>query len=198
MTFSDECLDRNHLEFLKYVESQLRCKANRTNEDQVAAELLYAFRLNRAIKVSLSTLKKEPRLYLKLVYIVKTDGSEELEEIADSKPHIKFKNDKAWFTFQRARGGQVKVTIESLKENNSEAIFRVLSMIKRSTFKSDKLYLEVVEKIYRDKLQEESVNDTSRVQGFPKRIIVYMFSKKASLELKASNQSIALITSQKF
>ena len=155
MTLSDECLDRNHLEFLKYVESQLRCKANRTNEDQAAAELLYAFRLNRAIKVSLSTLKKEPRLYVKPVYTVKADGSEELEEIADSKPHIKFKNDKAWFTFQKARGGQVKVTIESLKENNSEAIFRVLSMIKRSTFKADKLYLEVVEKIYRDKLQEE-------------------------------------------
>ena len=135
MTLSDECLDRNHLEFLKYVESQLRCKANRTDEDQAAAELLYAFRLNRAIKVSLSTLKKEPRLYVKPVYTVKADGYEELEEIADSKPHIKFKNDKAWFTFQRARGGQVKVTIESLKENNSEAIFRVLSMIKRSTFK---------------------------------------------------------------
>ena len=79
------------------------------------------------------TLKKEPRLYLKPVYTVKADESEELEEIANSKPHIKFKNNKAWFTFQRARGGQVKVTIESLKENNSEAIFRVLSMIKIST-----------------------------------------------------------------
>ena len=121
------------MEFLKYVERQLRCKANRTNEDQAATELLYAFRLNRAIKVSLSTLKKEPRLYIKPIYTVKADGYEELEEIADSKPHIKFKNDKAWFTFQKARGGQVKVTIESLKENNFEAIFRVMSMIKRST-----------------------------------------------------------------
>ena len=54
-------------------------------------------------------------------------------------------------------------------------------MIKRSTFKSDKLYLEVVKKIYRDKLQEEAVNNTSRVHGFPKRITVYMFSRKASL-----------------
>ena len=184
MTLSDECLDRNHLEFLKYVESQLRCKANRTNEDQAAAELLYAFRLNRAIKISLSTLKREPRLYMKLVYTVKADGSEELEVIDDSKPHIRFKNEKAWFTVERARGGQIKVTIESLKENNSEAISRVLSMIKRSTYKSDKLYLEVVEKIYRDKLQEEAVNNTSRVQGFPKRITVYMFSKKASLEFE--------------
>ena len=182
MTLSDECLDINHLEFLKYVESQLRCKANRPNEDQATAELLYAFRLNRAIKVSLSTLKKELRLYMKPVYTVKADGSEELEKIDDSKPHIRFKNDKAWFTFQRARGGQVKVTIESLKENNSEAIFRVLSMIKRSTYKSDKLYLEVVEQIYRDKRQEEAVNNTSRVQGFPKWITMYMFSKKASQE----------------
>ena len=159
-------------------------KANRTSEDQAATEVLYAFRLNKAIKVSVSTLKREPRLYLKPVYIVNEDGSEELEEIADSKPHIKFKKDKAWFTFQKSRGGQVKVSIESLKENNSDAIFRVLSMIKRSTYKADKLYLEVVEKIYRDKLLEESVNDTSRVQGFPKRITVYMFSKKASLEFE--------------
>ena len=135
----------------------------------------------RAIKVSLSTLKKEPRLYVKHVYTMKADGSEELKVIVDSKPYIRFKNDEAWFTFQRARGGQVKVTIESLKENNSEAIFRVLSMIKRSTFKFDKLYLEVVEKIYWDKLQEEAVNNTSKVHGFPKRITVYMFSKKVSL-----------------
>ena len=115
---------------------------------------------------------------------MKADGSEELEEIVDSKPHIRFKNDKAWFKFQKARGGTSKVTIESLKENNSEAIFRVLSMIKRSTFKADKLYLEAIENIYRDKLQEEAVNNTSRVQGFPKRITVYMFSKKASLEFE--------------
>ena len=28
----------------------------------------------------------------------------------------------------------------------------------------------------------ETVNDTERVKGFPKRIIVFMFSKKTSLE----------------
>ena len=184
MTLSDKFLDISHLEFMKYVESQLICKANITSEDRAAAELLYAFRLNKAIKVCMSTLKKEPRLYLNPIYTVREDGSEELEEIADSKPHIKFKKDKAWFTFLKSRGGQVKVSIQSLKENNSEAIFRVLSMIKRSTYKADKLYLEVVENIYMDKLLDESVNDTSRVQGFPKRIIVYMFSKKASLEFE--------------
>ena len=184
MTLSDECLDRSHLEFMKYVEGQLRCKANRTKDDQAAAEMLYAFRLNRAIKVDVSTLKKEPRLYLRPVYTVKEDGSEVLEEVADSKPHIRFRNDKPWFTFQKARGGLAKVTVESLKENNSESIFRVLSMIKRSTFKADKLYLEAIEKIYRNKLDEEAVNNTSRVQGFPKRITVYMFSKKASLDFE--------------
>ena len=79
---------------------------------------------------------------MKPVFTVKEDGSQVIEEVVDSKPHIRFKNDKPWFTFQKARGGLEKVTIESLKENNSEAIFRVLSMIKRSTFKADKLYLE--------------------------------------------------------
>ena len=44
MTLSDECLDRRHLEFFKYVEGQLRCKNNRTDQDLVAAEVLYAFR----------------------------------------------------------------------------------------------------------------------------------------------------------
>ena len=74
------------------------------------------------------------------------------------------------------------VTIDNLKENNSNAISGVLSLIKRSTCKEDKLYLEIVDKIFREKLLEESVNNTSRVQGFPKWITVYMFSKKASLE----------------
>ena len=184
MTLSDECLDQSHSQFMKYVEGQLRCKANRTKEDQAAAELLYAFRLNKAIKVDRSTLEREPRIYLRPVYTIKEDGSEVLEEVADSMPHIRFRKQEPWFTFQGARGGLVKVSLESLKENNSEAIFRVLSMIKRSTFKADKLYLEEIERIFKNKLNEEAVNDTSRVQGFPKRITVYMFSKKASLDFE--------------
>ena len=196
MTLSDECLDQSHLQFMKYVEGQLRCKANRTKGDLAAAEMLYAFRLNKAIKVDRSTLEKEPRYYLRPVYTVKDDGSEVLEEIADSKPHIRFKGQEPWFTFPKARGGLVKVPVESLKENNSESIFRALSMIKRSTFKADKLYLEAIEKIHRDKLDEEAVNNTSRVQGFPKRITVYMFSKKASLSFEgiASINSTAYLT----
>ena len=50
------------------------------------------------------------------------------------------------------------------------------------TCKEDELYLEVVDTILREKLLEELVNDTSRVQGFQKWITVFMFSKKASLE----------------
>ena len=196
MTLSDECLDQSHLQFMMYVEGQLRCKANRTKGDLEAAEMLYAFRLNKAIKVDRSTLEKEPRYYLRPVYTVKDDGSEVLEEIADSKPHIRFKGEEPWFTFPKARGGLVKVTVESLKENNSESIFRALSMIKRSTFKADKLYLEAIERIHRDKLDEEAVNNTSRVQGFPKRITVYMFSKKASLSFEgiATINSTAYLT----
>ena len=58
MTVSDKCLDRSHLEFIKYVEGQLKCKSNRTDQDRATTELLYAFRLNRAVGVSSSTLKK--------------------------------------------------------------------------------------------------------------------------------------------
>ena len=90
---------------------------------------------------------------------------------------------------------RTNVTIDSLKENNSNVISRVLSLIKRSTCKEDKLYLEVVDKILREKLLEESVNDTSRVQGFPKWITVFMFSEKASLEfnrIKSINSTVYL------
>ena len=75
------------------------------------------------------------------------DGLEVLEKIVDSKPSIKLKDGKAWFRLQKARGGWAKVTIDSLKENNSVTIFRVLSLIKRSTCKEDKLYLREVSQI---------------------------------------------------
>ena len=133
MTLTNECLDKSHIEFIKYMEGQLRCKGNRTDQDLAAAEVLYAFKLNRAIRVSVSTLKKKSRLYLKSVYAVKADGTEEIEQIADSKPYIKIKDGNAWFSFQRQRGGQAKVANDRLKDNNSNAISRVLSMIKRST-----------------------------------------------------------------
>ena len=57
--------------------------------------MLYKFRLNRAIRVSVSTLKKESRLYLKPVYAIKADGTKEIEQIADSKPYLK-KKDGRW------------------------------------------------------------------------------------------------------
>ena len=76
ITLTDECLDRSHWEFMKYVESQLRCKENRTDQDLVASELLDAFRLNRAVDISKTYLKKEIRYYLKLVFGVKEDGTE--------------------------------------------------------------------------------------------------------------------------
>ena len=152
MTLTDECLDKSHLKFIKYVEGQLRCKSNRTDQNLAATEVLYAFRLYRAIKVSVSTLKKESRLYLKSVYALKEDGTKELEQISDSMPCIKIRNRKAWFRLQRSRGGWAKVTIDSLKENNSNSISRVLSLIKWSTCKEDKLYVEVVDKILREKL----------------------------------------------
>ena len=116
------------------------------------------------------------------VYAVKADGTDDFEQITDSKPYIKNKDGKAWFSFQRQRGGQEKVVIDRLKDNKTNAISRVLSMIKRSKCKVDMLYLEVVDKILREKLMEESINDTLRVKEFPKWITMFMFSKEASLK----------------
>ena len=62
---------------------RLRCKGNKIDQDLAATEVLYAFRLNRAVRVSVSTLKKESRLYLKPVFAVRDDGTEGIEQIAE-------------------------------------------------------------------------------------------------------------------
>ena len=72
--------------------------------------------------VSNSTLKKESRLYLKPVFAVKAYGTERIEEFADSKPYVKGKDGKAWFSFPRHRGGFAKIAIDMLRDNNSIAI----------------------------------------------------------------------------
>ena len=118
------------------------------------------------------------------MFTTRADGTEGTEVIADSKPCIKVIDGKPWFSFKRNRGGQVKITIEKLKINNSTSITRVLSLMKRSTCKEDKLYLKEVDQILKEKVMLEKVNDTKRVQGFPKRITVFMFSKKTSLEFE--------------
>ena len=114
MTLSDECLYRRHLEFFKYVEGQLRCKSNRTDQYLAVGEVLYAFMLNKAIGISVSSLNKESRLYLKTTYTVKVDGTEKIVQITNSKPCIKMRNRKTWFRLQRSRGGWEKVAIDNL------------------------------------------------------------------------------------
>ena len=58
--------------------------------------------------------------------------------------------------FKKSRGGWAKVTVDNLKANNSETIFRVLSLIKRSTCKEDKLYLREVSQILKDKQMDSN------------------------------------------
>ena len=65
------------------------------------------------------------------MFAVKADGTEGTEEIANSKPYVKMKDGKAWFNFPRHRGGFAKIAIDRLKDNNSKAISRVMSLIKR-------------------------------------------------------------------
>ena len=142
MTLTYECLETSHLEFMKYVEGQLRCKENRSNRDLIAAELLYAFRLNKVVGVSKTYLKKEKRFYLKPLVLTKEDGTVGTEFITDSHPCIKVQDEKDLFHFKKHRGGRTKIRLDKLKLNNSTSIRRVLSMIKRSTCNEEKLYLK--------------------------------------------------------
>ena len=80
-----------------------------------------------------------------------------------------------------------KIGLDKLKLNNSTSIRRVMSMIKRSTCNEDKLYLKEVNQILMEKGHvRNSEHDIKRVKGFPKRITVFMFSKKTSLEFEWS------------
>ena len=135
MTLTNECLERSHLEFMKSVEGQLRCKENRTNQYLIVVELLYAFRLNKAVGISTTYLKRENRYYIKPVFMTKEDGTEGTEAVADSHPCIKVQDVKAWFCFKKDKGGRTKIGLDKLKLNNSTSIKRVLSMIKMSTCK---------------------------------------------------------------
>ena len=50
-----------------------------------------------------------------------------------------------------------------------------------STCKSDKLALQPIHERLKNRLEIERVNNTKRVQDFPKRITVFVLSKKSSL-----------------
>ena len=81
------------------------------------------------------------------MFMTREDGTEGIEVIADWKPFIEVLYGKSWFSFKRSRGGQVKIAIEKLKDNNSTSITRMLSLLKRSTCKEYKLYLKEVNQI---------------------------------------------------
>ena len=65
---------------------------NRTDQDLVASELLYAFKLNRAVDISKTYLQRETRIYLKPVFVIQEDGTKSFEVIANSKPCIKIQD----------------------------------------------------------------------------------------------------------
>ena len=91
--------------------------------------------------ISKAYLKRETRFYLKPVFARKEDGTEGIEVVVDSKPYIKVQDVKAWFCFKKSSGGLSKIDIDDMKFNNSKAIKKALSMVKRSTYKEDKLFL---------------------------------------------------------
>ena len=95
--------------------------------------------------------------------LTREDGALGTEFIADSKPYIQLTDGKPWFSIKKSRGSQVKIAIENIKINNSTSITRVLSLMKISMCKGDKLYLEEVNQILKERIMFEIVNDTKRV-----------------------------------
>lgn len=189
LTLSNECLDRSHLNYIMYVEGQLRSKKGRSKLDLAATELIYAFRMNRAIETSGRYLRETSRYYQSPVYVRKEDGTEELEVIQDSPPCILTESNAInFFLFIKGKR-QMKIELLKFKTCNSDIIRRVLTTVKRSTHKPEKSALKIIQDILKEKISEETIHDTERVKGFPKRITVFVFSKKTSLFFNAIKKS---------
>ncbi|KAL8119136.1 hypothetical protein AgCh_016589 [Apium graveolens] len=58
---------------------------------------------------------------------------------------------------------------------------QALTDVKLSTYKDDKVALIPIIKILDEVMEEESINDTRRVRGHPKKITVFVMSRKSSL-----------------
>ena len=82
------------------------------------------------MNISKTYLKRETRIYLKLVFARKEDGTEGREVIVDTKPCIKVQDGKDWFCFKKSRGGQSKIEIDNIKVNNLKTIRRTFKLSK--------------------------------------------------------------------
>lgn len=175
MTLTDESLDRSRLEYIEYVEGQLRSKGERTTEKLEAAELLFAYRLNR--KALWGDDLNQVTRYNPL------SSSSTLEEVQCTP--IVVREEPLSVLVKIKVSAELKVVkVSKLRLYPSEEIQKVLLNIKRSTNRKDKIALRSVQEIYRLKDEEERAMDTQRVKNNPKRITVSLTTKQFSLEFK--------------
>ena len=78
-----------------------------------------------------------------------------------------------------------RIPISTFEQSKAEYISKVLRDIKLSTCKDDKLALKPIQERPMNILELERVNNIGRVKDYPKRITIFVLSRKSSLSFEA-------------
>ncbi|KAL8144941.1 hypothetical protein AgCh_003232 [Apium graveolens] len=132
MTLSEENLERTRVDWMRFIEANLRCRGSRrTDADVAAAEFLYAYRLNYTLKeTSEREMRKQVREYAHGVFI---DGVDESTLMVDSPAVIVEHEGELAF-----KVNDKKVKLSNFSRSGSEYIRKAINQVKASTCKEDK------------------------------------------------------------
>ena len=171
ITMSDQHIRTIRYLQLTFLESQLRSKrakltapgVKRSEADVKAAEVLYAYRLNdKMIRDTEKDMRAIRREYHEMVFI---NGEAEINLLKDNEPIISIDSEgELVFRINKCR-----IRIKDFRTSESSSIQQALTDVKLSTCKDDKVALIPIIKILDEVMEEESINDTRRVRGHPKR-----------------------------
>ena len=211
LNISDADLSRTNWEYLTYIERKLRHKGYKTTEKSEAAEMIYAYRLNR-VALRGGNMETVTRQY-PVGFMQPTQfglSDEDMEQWKEDYPEF-FKDDQYMpcpeepqldpivevdnapivlsnplrFRFKLSSRDESEVIEASkLQCYPSKKIRKLLLALKVTTNRSDKAALQQVTQIYKLKQEEETQFDTDRVKNNPKRVIAFMFTQTLSYEFK--------------
>lgn len=185
LTLSEAHMAATQYNMLMYIESRLRGKKERrTAQDLDAAELIYAMRLNLKMEVCEKDMRETTRAYNEIVWVPGPDGTSitEDEYLGENEPKTCVEDGELKYIIRNPTTQTItKTPISNFEDSRSECIREVLKDVQVSTCKNDKLALKPIQEKLINRLEIEQVNNTKRVQDFPKRITVFVLFKKSSL-----------------
>ena len=75
---------------------------------------------------------------------------------------------------KKSTRAKLRTKINTFNKNSSATIAKVLSRMKRSTYKGDKMAIKPIMEILTQKRKTKSMNNTDRVLDTPKRVTIFV------------------------